>query len=534
MKANLWLLRWLCGVLLGLVLAWVSVTPSQARMGGGHSYSGGSSSSSSRSSGSSSFGRSSGGSWGGGSSGFSTHSYGGGFATGAYSSGGSGGGSTQLLEIILLIVVIYVLWRLLSQGGVNTPGQTFQSLQNPEPANTNIGTDAGLRDLLARDENFSKILFLDFASLLYHKVYTYRGTDQFLLLNPYLSKSLTEEITGNAYYRKQRIHAIVIGQAHLLSIRSRSGQDFITVEFAANMSLHYQTGEQVRLANREQWLFGRKQGVLSPQPAQMRALSCPSCGAPADFSDAGQCQYCHTFIQAGEKQWQVVSIKVINTEPFKTEDPGGYVEETGTNLPTLTQTDLQAQEQRFVEKHGLSNWTDFIRGFREQVVKPYFLATYSAWSQGQWHLARHLVSDRLYESNGFWLQEYARQGWHNRLENIQIGEIQAARLDLDKFYESITVRVFAVCLDYTVDKPGKVIGGSNKKPRKFSEYWTFIRTAGAEKIEAVYDLKTCPSCGAPADKIGQAGDCGYCGSKLTEGHFSWVLALITQDEAYQG
>jgi hypothetical protein len=120
------------------------------------------------------------------------------------------------------------------------------------------------------------------------------------------------------------------------------------------------------------------------------------------------------------------------------------------------------------------------------------------------------------------------------LEKIDILNIVPVRINLDKFYESITVRIFASCLDYTIDKQGKLIGGSPKKPRAFSEYWTFIRTSGAENIDSGFDLKTCPSCGAPADKIGQAGICGYCGSKLSEGSFSWVLAIITQDDAYQG
>ena len=531
------LLRCLCWLLLGIALSFASVAPSQARMGGGHSYSSGSSSRSSssgtsgRSSGSS---RSGGGSWGGtsSSSGFSSHSYGGFTSSGSYS--GSGEGSpTLLIEIIALLVVIYILWRLLSQGGVSIPTQTFQSSPASRPADPNATLDQRLRDLLSRDENFSKVLFLDFACLLYHKLYTYRGTGQFKQLSPYLSKRLCDEIASNTS-PSQRVHGIVIGKARLANITAQDGQDLITVEFEANMSLRYATGEQIRLANRERWTFGRQQGVLSPQPAQMRALSCPSCGAPADFTDAGECQYCHSFIQAGEKQWQVASLKLINTEPLKIEDPGAYVQETGTALPTLTQPGLQAQERQFVENHGLADWTGFFNGFSEKVVKPYFLATYAAWSKGQWHLARHLVSDRLYESNGFWMQEYARQGWQNRLDGIQVGEIRVARLDLDKFYESITVRVFASCLDYTVDKQGKLIGGSDKKPRKFSEYWTFIRTAGVEKIEAGYDLTSCPSCGAPADKIGQAGECGYCGSKLTEGHFSWILALITQDEVYEG
>jgi hypothetical protein len=375
---------------------------------------------------------------------------------------------------------------------------------------------------------------LDFASLLYHKFYTYRGGDQFHLLTPYLSKAVIDQTRGNVFYPKQRVRDIVIGQARIESILARESGDSIVVAFESNFTLEYLTGEQARFANREQWTFTRQPGLSSPPPGQMRTLSCPACGAPADFTDTGECPYCRSVVHAGEKQWQVLKMSVLSSEPLRIENPAGYAQESGTELPTLKQPELEACGQAFAKNHGLPGWDGFFEGFREQVAKPYFLATYAAWSQGDWHQARHLVSDRLYESNDFWMREYARQGWQNRLDAIQILGVVPARIELDRFYESITVRIFASCLDYTVDKEGKLIGGSPKRPRKFSEYWTFIRASGAEQVAAEYDLKTCPSCGAPADKIGQAGECGYCGSKISEGQFSWVLAAITQDEAYEG
>ena len=525
----------LCLALAGLALALLPAAPSQARMGGGHAYSGGGSSGGSRGSAAPRGG-------GGGSpwsampsSGYSGHAYGG---SPAAVSGGSadGGDKTALLvELVLLALVVYILVRLLSQRpAYYAGGRAFQSGAALEPAAADSNLDERLLDLQARDGNFSKVLFLDFASLLYHKFYSYRGTEPFKLLAPYLSKSIAEQTAGNVFYPRQRVHSIVVGKAAIANILPRDGGDSIVVEFESNLTVRYPTGEQARFANQEQWTFARQKGLLSPPPAQMRALSCPACGAPADFTDAGECQYCKSVIQAGEKQWQVLKMSVIGSQPYTPADPAGYAQEAGTELPTLKQADLKTHAQTFAKNHGLADWEAFFKGFRESVVQPYFLATYAAWSQGDWRRARHLVSDRLYESNNFWMGEYARQGWQNRLENIQIQDVAAARVDLDKFYESITVRVFAACLDYTVDKQGKLLGGSLKKARKFSEYWTFIRVSGVEKIAAAYDLKTCPACGAPADKVGQAGDCGYCGSKLTEGQFSWVLAAIAQDEAYSG
>jgi hypothetical protein len=35
-------------------------------------------------------------------------------------------------------------------------------------------------------------------------------------------------------------------------------------------------------------------------------------------------------------------------------------------------------------------------------------------------------------------------------------------------------------------------------------------------------------------KTSMAGECEYCGSKLTSGQFDWVLSEIQQDEEYNG
>ena len=147
---------------------------------------------------------------------------------------------------------------------------------------------------------------------------------------------------------------------------------------------------------------------------------------------------------------------------------------------------------------------------------------------------RHLISDRLYEANSFWLNLYTEHNWFNRLDNLSIERIELVKIDTDKFYEALTVRIFAACNDYTEDANGKILGGSKRDLRRYSEYWTFVRRTGMERQTAQYSLKQCPSCGAPADNMGQSSECGYCGSKISSGAFSWVLFLIMQDDVYDG
>ena len=92
------------------------------------------------------------------------------------------------------------------------------------------------------------------------------------------------------------------------------------------------------------------------------------------------------------------------------------------------------------------------------------------------------------------------------------------------------MRLFAECVDYTVDEAGVTVGGRREELRRYSEYWTFLRSrnaSGAPKSEP-----GCPNCGAPTEQINMAGECASCGKKVTMGEFDWVLSRIEQDEVF--
>ena len=168
----------------------------------------------------------------------------------------------------------------------------------------------------------------------------------------------------------------------------------------------------------------------------------------------------------------------------------------------------------------------------QQTVTTAFMAMQEAWSALKWEKARPYQTDRLYQSNRFWIENYRRSGYRNHLADIHIDRIQPVKITLDAYYEAITVRIYARMLDWTTDADGKLIGGSDKQPKIFSEYWTFVRSA--TQASEGWDGSSCPSCGAPLDKISASGVCGYCDTKISSGQFSWVVSAITQDESYAG
>ncbi len=467
------------------------------------------------------------------------HSFSGG-GGGSHSGGGGGGGDgigfliylifselpPQISIPLIIGIIVLRLYLQKRKRSDNTTVVSSPGIQARTVRHNDVETD--IIQLKSIDPNFSKILFLDFVSSIFNKYYTWNGTADFKNLSPFLS---TDEIQRSANLRTgQRITEIVIGSMRISEINFLQDIIGISVDIEANYTLDIM-GKKTRYVLTERWYFNRNKTILSAEPEKMHKLSCPNCGAPADFTDNGVCHSCGTKIDLGEMQWFVKKHKVLSQEVFRTKGLAHYEPESGTMLPTIYQSNITTYAGQFAQMHNL-DWNSWRHTFGEDVVKKFFLKIYDAWSKNKLDSARNLLSDRLYESFMFWIDAYKSVGLTNKLENINIQNIQFVRIDLDRFYESITLRIFASSLDYVVDSNGNVKGGSDRRLRAFSEYWTFIRRMGVEKDE--YDYSTCPNCGAPADKMGQAGVCEYCGTKISNGDFSWVLAIITQDEVYSG
>jgi predicted lipid-binding transport protein (Tim44 family) len=165
-------------------------------------------------------------------------------------------------------------------------------------------------------------------------------------------------------------------------------------------------------------------------------------------------------------------------------------------------------------------------------AKEVFETLQQAWTSGNWEQARAFETDRLFQVHTFWMESFKRKKLRNVIEQVKVLRITIAKLGRDAYYELATLRIKASMLDYTQDAEGKVVAGSDKKPRTFSEYWTFIRRAGFEPGKEL-SSSSCPSCGAPT-KVSMHGRCDYCDANLSSGDFDWTLAKIEQDEVYVG
>jgi len=375
------------------------------------------------------------------------------------------------------------------------------------------------------DPNFSEPLFFDFVMGLYFNTHVARGKGQLSAYAPYLKPEARQSLAGMSPDDVTDVSGVIVGALHVIEVSSPGPVLRVRVKFESNYVERTRGGKERTWYAVEEWSLSRKRDVLSKPPGKIESNNCPNCGAGLELNPNGSCKYCQTVVKAGSLDWGVDAITLVMREergPQLTTD----VADVGRNDPTVYQSNLGAARTHFMEVN-----TDFSQPVFLTRVKHISHSLQDAWSSLNWDLARPFETDAIFQSHRYWIEAYRTQGLRNILDQVTVERIELVRFDKDAFYDSITCRIFASMIDYVVDAKGNVVRGSKKTPTKFSEYWTFIRSRRAKK--STQDNQNCPNCGAGL-KVNMAGECAYCGSKITNGDFDWVLSRIEQDEAYSG
>jgi predicted lipid-binding transport protein (Tim44 family) len=455
------------------------------------------------------------------------YSGGGGSGGGSYGGGGGSvdGEAIQLLiwlvfrypavgVPVVIVVVGYVIWSKQHAG----ERRVVRARPAVEPAPPSADATA----LQARDPMFSVPLFLDFARLVYTRAQEARGRGDTDVIRPFVSPDVIEILAARG--GGTGVRDVILGASRIEAVGLGAGETTITVGFEGNL-----TERGTKLFVREAWTFSRAASAVSLGPDRMRVLACPSCGSPSECGTDGRCRSCGTVVDDGRLQWRVVRVRVRGltpAPPLQLTPGAGW--EVGTDLPLVAAPDLAAQLRALLARHPDLKWEDLHSRFTE-----IFLRIQRAWSGGRWEDARPFETDFLFQQHRYWMERYAKEGLRNHIARVHVADIKPARVTIDPYVEAVTVRIYARMRDWTEDRDGNVVGGSRSEDRIFSEYWTFLRSAGGAGRPRE-NLDQCPSCGAPLDRVSETGVCGYCEAKITGGEHDWVLSAIEQDEAYRG
>lgn len=470
--------------------------------------------------------------------------YSGGGGGGGGSSGGGGDGIGALIYLVVRLVIF--LW---TEGGV--PGKIasvvivaalvwfliwrFRQKQKAQDEARQAGRlihsrgqqrrqAQGVGLVRQHDPNFSRVLFIDFAHLVYVKLHESQGgiarrnPDQFAVA-PYLAPELREQIKQS----NVQIGEVVVGALGIE--RTWVVGDFVNIAVRVRSNV-VENGKRLYLEQRLS--FRRIKGVTTRTPEKVLDLGCPNCGSPQEPSVDGRCPSCGSITSRGELDWQVARIETLDRKqvPPPIGHSGGV--EVGTNDPTLFASDLAAARRSLAMRDPAFSWHAFTAR-----VQHMFMQIQLGWGTLDESKLRPFETDTVFDAHRYWLQRYRETGTRNVLTDVRILRIEVAKIEHDAYFDAVTTRIFATMKDSTVDSAGKVLSGNPNEDRTFSEYWTVVRRSDVAHRQSG-DPRQCPNCGAALDRINMAGKCEYCGGKVISGEFDWVLAIIEQDEEYAG
>jgi predicted lipid-binding transport protein (Tim44 family) len=482
-------------LLVGCLLLGAFAAVADARPGGGHSYSGGGYSGG-------------GGGYSGGGGGYS----GGG---GSYSGGGgsySGGDGAGLAILIGIGIMILLVAAAVQEGG----HQSYTSTPSPPMPPPELDLSAVTR----ADADFSRVAFEDFVYQLYAAAQRARHDRAALAaLTPYLAGRVLDVLTRRA----TRVDHVVIGNLRIVSVRSDGDPHMLRIVVAIEANL----GGAAGTTNvSERWTLSRAANVKTRPPEQTRTLACPSCNAPFTAStDPRTCAHCETAIEVGRFDWTVTEM-TVDAETSVGHTLTGTVEEIGNDFPTLVEPRAYPLLMALREDDPNVTWD----AFRSRVTMIHGRLG-DAWNAQDLAPVRGLVTSSLLQYLQFWIDEYKRQRLGNRLDDARIQHVALAKITRDKWFDAITVRVYADGLDYTRDANGAIVGGSRTRRRAYTEYWTLLRSSA--RRGPITTTPSCSNCGAPL-AISDVGACTHCSAIIENASFDWTLSKIEQDDVYRG
>lgn len=440
------------------------------------------------------------------------------------------------IPLILVVVVGAIVYsgraRSRATGNYDWNGPSPRPAWQPSPApGSNLGRQrSGYRALLAIDPDFSGVLFEDFVYALFAAAHRARhDTARLAELAPYLDQQVRDELARRAPAGTP-VLGVVVGAMRLTSLGVDANQVLASFDIEANLLLGASPAARQPISSgtlyvRESWQLHRAAGVRSRPRGDVRAFACPNCGAPFESTDSQRCRYCQQIVSNGRFDWSV-SVAALHEASDRPAALTGTVPERGTELPTI-----------FDPEFGVA-WSSFSR--LDPAMTPQAMGARlalihreitGAWNTQDLLPARGFVSDGLYDYLGYWISAYRQSALRNVVEGASLVRWESVKLVRDRFYDALTLRVFATGRDFTLDARGSVVGGDRGRNRDYSEYWTLIR--GASVRGAPRADKACPNCGA-ALHVAMSGQCEYCKARVTSGNFDWVLSKIEQDDSYEG
>jgi predicted lipid-binding transport protein (Tim44 family) len=114
------------------------------------------------------------------------------------------------------------------------------------------------------------------------------------------------------------------------------------------------------------------------------------------------------------------------------------------------------------------------------IVKDLFVRLQIGWSSGDLAAVRAHLTDEMAVALGGDLARLRERGRRNRVERVTVNSVALTEAWQEYGRDLVTAEIRAAGIDCVVDETtDQVVEGSATEPVRFVEYWTFVRSVGA-------------------------------------------------------
>ena len=172
----------------------------------------------------------------------------------------------------------------------------------------------------------------------------------------------------------------------------------------------------------------------------------------------------------------------------------------------------------------------------EERVKVMATRINDAWVARNMDPVRCFLSGGMHNRLRVLLKMMRSENRWNVVSNYEVVSVEILKSARSGPYEILPTRLTFVRYNLTVpanateEEVQKALTGQS--PGRRSEYWTFVRRAGATGEPFIMLDQKCPSCGAVVEK-GEIVKCQHCGVLVNSGEYDWVLSEITQTSVWK-
>ena len=250
----------------------------------------------------------------------------------------------------------------------------------------------------------------------------------------------------------------------------------------------------------EFWTFLRKPDVKSRPGQGLEAGQCPSCGAPLQVSDRGECQHCHALVTSGRFDWVLAEITQTSAVNGKARPVAG--------LPALMAKDPAFNVQ-----------------YAEDRASVIFWRLRAAEALGTPAIAEGIAGEAFAKRERKHFQK-RDDGSTQFFADPAVGSVELVEvLDEGDGFDRLGFRIKWSGRPITGNLPA-FIRPDFAHATSFDEEFVLMRSSAAKtSTELGLATRSCANCGAAATRLGGAA-CRSCGIRFDTGAVDWVLDKV--------